>query len=196
MRWMAVCGGVVLVIAAVSWGFAMRGSPEKGTMSETHYSMQEDTGFRITSAAFEDGGVIPSRYTCDGANVSPSVVFHGVPPGAKSLVIIADDPDVPRELGGGVFDHWILFNIPPTVTGIPEGGSAGIAGVNGGGERGYFGPCPPPRYEPHEHRYFFKAFALDTTLSLSDGASKAEVEAALIGHVLAESVLLGRYQRQ
>lgn len=156
-----------------------------------------DTSFRLSSPSFTHGTGIPARYTCDGENVSPELDFHSVPGGTKSLVILMDDPDVPKELKpDGVFDHWVLFNIPPSVSGVPEGGSPGISGRNGAGKAGYTGPCPPPQYEPSEHRYFFRAYALDTTLDLGVSATKGDVLSAMEGHVLAEAELMGRYRRQ
>ena len=152
----------------------------------------------LTSPAFENGGLIPAKYTCDEDRMlSPQLLISGVPEEAKSLALIMDDPDVPKAIHpDGMFDHWTLFNIPPQTTGIPEGGSAGIAGANGAGKNAYTGPCPPPQYEPSEHRYFFKLYALDTELTLQAGASKEEVEKAMQGHVVGEVQLMGRYKRK
>src|SRR3989344_2174009 len=104
----------------------------------------------LTSSAFAEDASIPSRFPCDGdRSVSPPLSMAGVPQGTKSLALIMDDPDVPKALyGDGVFDHWVLFNIPPETREIPEGGSAGVAGANSAGENAYTGPCPPPQYEP------------------------------------------------
>ena len=152
---------------------------------------------QLSSTAFEEGEMIPQRFTCDGDNVSPPLSMSDVPEGAVSLVLIMDDPDVPKAVKpDGVFDHWVLFNIDPTTTEIPEGASAGVAGANGRGENTYTGPCPPPQYEPSTHRYIFVLYALDTTLSLSPGASKADVLTAMGGHVLGEVHLMGRYTRK
>ncbi len=150
----------------------------------------------LTSSAFQNGGRIPAKYTCDGDNLSPSLSITGVPASAKTLVLIMDDPDVPKQLRpSGVFDHWTLFNIPPETTEIPEGGTAGTAGVNGRNDAKYTGPCPPPQYEPREHRYFFRLYALDTTLILPPGTTKGEVLAAMEGHILESAELMGRYSR-
>lgn len=151
----------------------------------------------LTSAAFADNASIPSRFTCDeDRSVSPALAIAGVPEGTKSLALIMDDPDVPKALKPeGVFDHWVLFNIPADTREIPEGGSAGVAGANGAGKNAYTGPCPPPQYEPSEHRYFFKLYALDSELSLQAGATKVEVEKAMEGHILAQTQLVGRYKR-
>lgn len=154
----------------------------------------------IVSPEFENGGAIPPKFTCDGANVSPSLTISGVPAGTKSIALLVDDRDVPRELKpDAVFDHWILFNIaPPSGEGaleIAEGESVGLAGVNDAGENAYTGPCPPRQYEPSEHRYFFHTYALDTMLDLPSGSSSAEVLQAMEGHVLEEAELVGRYKR-
>jgi Raf kinase inhibitor-like YbhB/YbcL family protein len=142
--------------------------------------------------------MIPSRYTCDDQrDLSPALSISGVPEGTKSLALIMDDPDVPKALKPeGVFDHWVLFNIPSETAEIPEGGSTGVVGANGVGQSAYTGPCPPPQYEPSTHRYIFKLYALDSMLSLGAGASKAQVEAAMQGHIIAQTELMGRYKRQ
>jgi Raf kinase inhibitor-like YbhB/YbcL family protein len=147
--------------------------------------------------AFEGGGVIPAKYTCDGENISPQLSITGVPAGIQSLVLIVDDHDVPKQiLPEGVFDHWVLFDIPPAIAAIPEGGSVGTEGAHGRGKKGYTGPCPPREYEPKEHRYVFTLYALDTKLDLPAGASKMQVVAASEGHVLGEAQLIGRYERK
>lgn len=149
---------------------------------------------KLTSSAFTHEGKIPSLYTCDGKNLNPPLNISDVPPEAKSLVLIMDDPDVPKRLrADGIWDHWVVFNIPVTVTEIPEGKEPpGVHGVGTSGNLDYFGPCPPDR----EHRYFFKLYALDTQLNLPKKVTKTQVETAIQGHILAEAVLMGRYQRQ
>lgn len=143
---------------------------------------------KISSSAFADGKSIPSKYTCDGADTSPPLSIEGVPPGAKSLALIMDDPDAP----GGTFDHWIVWNIDPKTTAIAEGQSPkGIAGRNGFGKDGYGGPCPPSG----EHRYYFKLYALDMTLNLPPSSKKADLEKAMKGHTLADAQMMGRYRR-
>jgi len=152
----------------------------------------------ISSAAFEDGGIIPARYTCDASSSAPNppLSISGVPAEAVSLALIMDDPDVPKQLKpDGMFDHWVLFNIPATTTAIGEGESPGILGANGAGSASYYGPCPPKQYQPSEHRYFFKLYALDTMLDLPAGASKAQVEQAMQGHVVLQAQLIARYKR-
>lgn len=157
--------------------------------------------FSLTSPAFENGGNIPAKYTCDGSHgLSPTLAWSGVPEGTKSFVLIVDDPDIPQVVKDArsikAFDHWTLFNIPPETREIPEGGTAGTPGTNTAGSADYTGPCPPPEHEPSEHRYFFKLYALNSLLSLSAGATKEEVLSALAPHIIEETELVGRYSRK
>lgn len=147
----------------------------------------------LTSPAFAANALIPARYTCDGDNVNPPLIMTGVPAEAASLVLIMDDPDVPKHLRpDGMWDHWVVFNIPPQTREIGENSEPeGVHGLGTGGNREYYGPCPPDR----EHRYFFKLYALDCRLELPPGVSKTKVEQAMVGHILAEAQLLGRYNR-
>ncbi len=150
----------------------------------------------LNSNAFENNGTIPAKYTCDGDNISPELKISGVPEKAKSLVLIMDDPDVPKILkSDSVFDHWVLFNIPPGTIQIPEGSSVGTAGINSRQQNAYTGPCPPKQYEPSEHRYIFTLYAIDKDLSLKTGADKAQILASMEGHIIAQAQLIGRYRR-
>ena len=145
----------------------------------------------LKSNAFENNGKIPSKHTCDGENVNPQLSISEVPENSKSLVLVMDDPDAVKP-AGKVWDHWIVFNIPPETKEIPEAQEPqGIHGNGTGGNLNYKGPCPPDA----EHKYFFKLYALDTTLDLSEGVSKGEVEAAMQGHILEQTELTGRYER-
>ena len=148
---------------------------------------------KITSTAFHEKGIIPSLYTCEGKNINPPLEFSNVPPNAKSLVLIMDDPDVPKTLRpDGMYDHWVVFNMPPNTHKIAEHSTPkGIQGLNTGGNISYIGPCPPDR----QHRYFFKLYALDKMLDLKAGASKKEVEKAMHGHIIAEAQLMGCYEK-
>ena len=148
---------------------------------------------QLTSNAFENEGKIPSKYTCDSDNISPQLTISDVPEAAKSLVLIMDDPDVPKHIReDGMWDHWVVFNIPPDVREIPEGQEpAGTPGIGTNGDTGYFGPCPPDR----EHRYFFKLYALDTTLDLPEKSNKLSVEKAMTENVIDKAYLMGRYER-
>ena len=147
---------------------------------------------QITSAAFAPGGAIPSKYTCDGAGTNPPLAFAGIPAKAQSLVLIVDDPDVPKNLmPSGVFDHWLIWDLPASVKGVAEAAPEAKRGLNGMGQQGYMGPCPPDR----EHRYFFKLYALDTKLTGAFG-NKNDLEAAMHGHILEQAELMGRYVRK
>lgn len=151
------------------------------------------TDMIIRSPAFNNGELIPGKYTCDGDDMSPPLAFDAVPENAQSLVLIVHDPDVPTSIReDGTWDHWVLFNMPPTVTRIGEGETPdAVSGVTTRGDTAYGGPCPPNG----EHRYFFTLYALDTELALGEGATKQDVLAAMDGHVLAEAQLMGRYAR-
>ncbi len=152
----------------------------------------------LKSRAFDNGGEIPSRYTCEGEDVSPSLVWTGVPETARSLVLIIDDPDAPDPKAPKmIWVHWVLYNIPPDVTGLPEGvvpaklSPGMMEGLNDWKRIGYGGPCPPIG----RHRYFHKLYALDTVLEVIDTPTKAKVEAAMKGHVIAQTELMGTYQK-
>jgi hypothetical protein len=142
----------------------------------------------LLSRAFKNGGMIPSLYTCDGRDVSPPLEIKGVPEGAAALALVMDDPDAP----GGTFDHWLVWNIPAGTKEIPEGTEPkGVQGRTGFGATGYGGPCPPSG----THRYRLKLYALDAELKVAPGSRKAQLEAAMKGHILAETLLEGKYQR-
>jgi Raf kinase inhibitor-like YbhB/YbcL family protein len=145
---------------------------------------------QLTSPAFGHGEKIPKKYTCDGEELSPPLEIKGVPEKAKSLVLIMDDPDVPKFVREDqMWVHWVLFNIPPDTRYIEEDAiPPGVLG-SGTGRMGYQGPCPPDR----EHRYFFKLYALDTLLKLKEGSTKEQVEMAMKSHILATSEWMGRY---
>ncbi|MFB6212363.1 MAG: YbhB/YbcL family Raf kinase inhibitor-like protein [Candidatus Magasanikbacteria bacterium] len=147
---------------------------------------------QISSPAFNSGGKIPSKYTCDGQNINPPIEFSDISPEAETLALIVDDPDAVKPTGQ-VWDHWIVFNIPPSVKKIPEDEEPeGLQGEGTDEKRGYQGPCPPDG----EHTYYFKAYCLDTKLNLPAGVSKEKVEEAMEGHILAKAVLRGRYDRE
>jgi len=147
---------------------------------------------RLSSPAFEEGGKIPSKYTCDGENINPPLEISDRPSGAESLALVMEDPDVPTHIRqDGVWDHWIVFNMPPDTKEILEGSEPpGTPGEGTGGNQNYSGPCPPDR----EHRYFFKLFALDSMLELKEKAKKAELEKAMEGHILEKTQLMGMYK--
>ena len=168
----AITTGAVVMLLAASPSFAAEGARMK-----------------ITSSAFQNGGSIPSKFTCDGSDTSPPLQITGVPAEAKALVLIADDPDAP----GGLFTHWLVWNIPPQTNSIAEGSAPkGVHGTNDFGKSGYGGPCPPPGI----HRYSFKVLALDREVALPSGAKRGQVDAAMKGHVIAQGELMGRYARK
>ncbi|MBX4204582.1 MAG: YbhB/YbcL family Raf kinase inhibitor-like protein [Candidatus Doudnabacteria bacterium] len=148
---------------------------------------------KLESSAFEDGGMIPTKYACDGDKVNPSLAFLEVPAGTKTLSLIMEDPDVPRSLRpDGMFDHWVIWNMPANTKGIDENSKPpGIVGQNSRGTLEYVPPCPPDR----EHRYFFMLYALDDTLQLSPTSNKPDLLKAMIGHIIDQAQLVGRYNR-
>jgi Raf kinase inhibitor-like YbhB/YbcL family protein len=147
----------------------------------------------LESSAFSEGGQIPRQYTCDGRDISPPLSWSGVPEGAKSLALICDDPDASK-----TWVHWVIFDLPARTSGLPEAVPArgsvlggGTQGTNDFRKVGYGGPCPPSG----THRYMFKLFALDTELKLSSGATSADLERAVKGHILGQATLMGKYSR-
>lgn len=149
---------------------------------------------RLTSSAFQEGKSIPSKYTCEGDEINPPLAFHDVPVNAKSLVLIVDDPDVPKSLrADGMYDHWVLFNILPETREIKENSTPLCkSGMTTAGHTRYVGPCPPDR----EHRYFFKLYALDAMLKIPSGSTKKQVEEAFKPHILAKCHLMGLYDKK
>src|SRR5712692_1015859 len=155
---------------------------------------QDKAEIKLTSVAFKDGGPIPRAYTCDGVNISPPLEWSGAPKTAKTIAIVCDDPDAPA----GTWVHWVLYNLPadrlgmvenvPTTDNVPGGG---LQGTNDFQKIGYGGPCPPSG----THRYFFKLYALDSELPLKPGATKADLEKAMEGHVVTQGQLMGTYRR-
>jgi hypothetical protein len=153
----------------------------------------------ISSPAFANSGEIPSKYTCEGRDLAPPLVWSGAPAGTRSLALIVDDPDAPDPAAPKrTYVHWVLYDIPPTATGLPEAATAEDLppgtreGRNDWNRTGYGGPCPPIG----RHRYFFKLYALDTVLPDLGTPTKAELEAAMRGHILAHAELIGTYQKK
>ena len=149
---------------------------------------------KVRVLAFSEGETIPKKFTCEGENVSPPVEWSEAPDNTKSFVLICDDPDAPM----GVWNHWLLWDIPPGVTALAERftpGGTGVTGINDFGNPGYGGPCPPKGHGPH--RYFFKVFAMDTErLGLKAGSRRTELDRAMRGHVMGEAWAMGRYERR
>ena len=165
-----------------------------GCTAEDEASPDAAGGMQLRSAAFEDGGDIQAQYSCDGAGISPPLVWDHLPGETASLVLIMDDPDAAM----GTWVHWLLYNIPPGTVGLPED-LAGKSGMPPGSQQGenswkreaYGGPCPPSG----EHRYFFRLYALDRRLAMDSGAQKKELIAAMEGHVLDQVQLVAHYRR-
>jgi len=161
-----------------------------GVLSLPCQGGEVDMALKVESPAFSNGGRIPQKYTCEGKDISPELRWEGAPSGVKSFVLIVDDPDAPR----GTFTHWVLFDIPAVESGLIEGSKQGKPGRNDFGKLGYGGPCPPKGHGVH--RYFFRLYALDIpSLGLKEGVSRADVEAAMKGHILAQAETMGRYER-
>lgn len=149
----------------------------------------------LKSSAFGEGASIPPKYTCDGQDMSPPLSWSGAPAGTKSFAIISDDPDAPV----GTWVHWVAWNIPAGLSSLKEGMEKGAAlsdgtkqGISDFKRPGYGGPCPPSG----THRYFFKLYALDTTLNIPATSTKKDLEIAMKGHILAQTQLMGTYTRQ
>ena len=156
-------------------------------------------GLRLTSTAFEPGGAIPRRYTCDGPDLSPPLSWSGLPEKTRSLVLVVDDPDAPDPAAPKVtWVHWVLYNIFPSAVGLPEATDTvdlpdgTREGLNDWRHTGYRGPCPPTG----RHRYFHKLYALDTVLPDLGPVTKAQLKEEMEGHILDQVQLMGMYQRQ
>jgi Raf kinase inhibitor-like YbhB/YbcL family protein len=156
-------------------------------------------GLTITSPAFPEGSAIPQIYTCEGRDISPPLAWDGAPPGTKSFALVVDDPDAPDPAAPRMtWVHWILYDIPPTIAGLPEGIRPGALppgtreGVNDWRRTGYGGPCPPIG----RHRYFHKLYALDALLADLRRPDKAALEKAMQGHILGQAATIGTYQKR
>jgi Raf kinase inhibitor-like YbhB/YbcL family protein len=153
------------------------------------------TTLTLTSGAFADGGSIPPQYTCEGQDIAPALEWFGLPAETRSLALIVDDPDAPDpKAPKRTWVHWVVYDIPPSTVGLHEGGAlpAGAReGKNDWGHSRYNGPCPPTGC----HRYFHKLYALDTVLGDLGQPTKAQLERAMEGHVLAQAQLVGRYEK-
>lgn len=190
---------VILIILLILSVFIFRSRifPQHRNGDIINYVNISITTMKLTSTAFENGGKIPLKYTCDGENINPPLSWSGAPEGTKSFALIMDDPDIPDSVkqarGIAEFVHWVVFNIPKETTRIDEGKNPeGVAGLNSTGKTGYVGSCPPDR----EHRYFFRLYALDVVLDLSDPANKYSLTRAMKGNILSVAELVGRYERK
>lgn len=197
MRYAYALLGLAFIILIGAGIFLMPSEELKQEETFISDNNEEVTMLTLSSLVFKHNSTIPLKYTCDGDDVNPPLEISGVPENAKSLALIMDDPDVPAQVNPAqMWDHWVVFNIPPDTSAIEEGKEPeGAGGNNSWGRVGYGGPCPPTQYQPTEHRYFFKLYALDAELDLPAGAAKAEVERAMEGHVLEQTEFVGRYDR-
>lgn len=157
------------------------------------------SGLRLTSPAFAAGGAIPAAHTCEGGDTSPALTWEGAPPGTRSLALIVDDPDAPDPAAPRMtWVHWVLYNLPPDATGLPEAVAPGdlpagtLQGVTDFKRTGWGGPCPPIG----RHRYYFRLYALDAALPDLGRPTRARVDQAMAGHVLAQAELMGTYQKR
>jgi len=181
---------IVLVLIGLGIIFINQNKAKKNQELGTANNIQPATYMKLTSSAFTNHQSIPVKYTCDGKNVNPPLTISDVPENAKSLVLIMDDPDAPM----GTWVHWTVWNIDPKTKEISENSllEGAIEGITSFGKPGYGGPCPPSG----THRYFFKLYALDTSLSLPKTATKAELEKAMTGHIINTEELVGLYSRK
>lgn len=194
-----VLGIGMLVMVAVAWYGGAHARPSASTSSAMRpipvnpkpMTPAPTPAFTLTSSAFKDGATIPAVYTCDGTNTPPPLSISGIPEGTKSLALVMQDPDVPKQLiPEGVFVHWVLYNIPP------DGTVKGMPGGNSRDDLAYTGPCPPPEYEPSTHRYIFTLYALSGTLTFVKAPTAKDVEGAVAGMTIAKTELIGTYSRK
>jgi hypothetical protein len=168
----------ILIILLIT--VSLFANPREGKTRERGLSM------KITSPEFENNQLIPRKFTCEGEDISPALIIEDIPPEAKSLALIVDDPDAPM----GTWVHWVVFDIP-VISRIDENTIPARQGINNFGRKDYGGPCPPSG----THRYFFKIYALDKMLNLGEGISKGALEKAMQGHILAQAQIVGLYKR-
>jgi len=182
----------LIIALLVLFSGCISDQPEQEIQTDEDTIMEQ---ISISSDAFNNGSSLPVEYTCDGEDRSPALSWDTVPAGTHSIALIVDDPDAP----GKTWIHWVIYNIPANTTGLPAAvpknktlDDGSLQGTNDFGRIGYDGPCPPPG---KPHRYFFKVYALDTTLSLKSGAIKSQLEAAMSEHILAQGEMVGEYGR-
>ena len=186
--------GLIVSFSIISHKVITQNTSTSKTSSGT-MTQSKGNHMTITSSAFQSNSLMPAKYSCDGEGVNPPLEFGDVPTDAKSLVLLMDDPDVPKNLlPAGVFDHWVIYNIDPSVKEIAEDSTPpGVQGLNGAGQEKYAAACPPDK----EHRYFFNLYALDSMLTFSDPSkvNKQMVIDAMQGHIVEQAELMGLYNR-
>lgn len=148
---------------------------------------RERLTMRISSHEFGNNEFIPKKFTCQGKDINPAIIIEDIPDGVKSLALIVDDPDAPA----GTWVHWVVYDIP-VISKIRENSVPGKQGINDFRKKGYGGPCPPSG----THRYFFKIYALDTRINMSEGINKQNLERAMEGHILDKAELIGLYKKR
>jgi Raf kinase inhibitor-like YbhB/YbcL family protein len=198
LRWLGFVALVSVLLSACGDDYS---STQKTTPSstrpaaETAHATSPPTAINVRSEAFAHGDPIPERFTCEGDNVSPALSWSALPEATRSLVLVMDDPDAP----GGTFTHWVVYDLPPTATSLPEGigvrespSVGGTLGTNDYPRSGYSGPCPPTG---ESHRYVFRIYALDRVLGIAPGLPARHLPAAIEGHVLAQGELTGTFGR-
>ena len=192
---------LLLVIVGVTFSLFTRyaAAPTQEELLSDSNSNLQTMALTLTSPAFVQNEMIPLRYTCDGENSIPPLDIGGVPEGADSLVLVMDDPDIPMEVkdmrGIEKFDHWVVYNVSPETKRIEAGTEFAGVGLNSAGKVGYTGPCPPPEYEPPEHRYVFRLYAIKGQLEFTQTPTLDEVEQAAQAVAIEKAELMGRYRR-
>lgn len=191
--------GLATVLFILGLSAVFSAAAADGGLSRPDAGKENLMALTLASASFPPKGMISSRHTCDGADISPQLAWAGLPAGTQSLVLIVDDPDAPDPAAPTMtWVHWVLYNLPPSATGLDEGVKVGNLppgtrlGLNDWKRTGYGGPCPPIG----KHRYVHKLFALDVLLPDLQQPTKSRLEVAMQGHVLARAELVGHYQRQ
>ena len=186
---------VYILLAVILLSACGQSAPAaSGPATPDPLEIEQTATIELTSSAFVQGEPIPAKHTCSGEDTSPPLAWGEPPAGTQSFALIMDDPDAP----GGTWVHWVFFNIPVNIRSLPEAFPSGdtfpdgsLGGNNNWGRTGYGGPCPPSG----THRYFFKLYALDEMLAINAGASKGELEKAMVGHILAYAELMGTFSK-
>ena len=196
-----ILASIILAFSSLAHSTSLRANPEPveglafAEVKTMDTSAEQSRSIKLVSSAFKEGEMIPIKYSCDGDNFSPPLSWYNLPVGTKTLALICDDPDAPAK----VWVHWVIFNIPATLKGLPENVAkqkilpdGTRQGAGSADDIGYEGPCPPSG----THRYYFKIFALDTEISSAEVVNKNQLLTAMEGHILARGQLMGKYSRK
>ena len=178
---------IFLSFINTAWARPLETSEKYRPTNQGMIELDKGERMQLSSPSFKNNMSIQQKFTCQGENINPPLVILNPPKETKNFALVVDDPDAP----GGMFVHWVVFNIPPETHEIPENSVPGTQGRNDFGQLDYGGPCPPSG----EHRYFFKLYALDSKLNLKEGVTKKELEKAVEGHVLDKTELIGLYKK-